>query len=128
MPYTGIIIEESLRDKAILKKLPVVSIQIETVTQDHQTPWLKQWTLHKVEILEVDADNIANLLAKKLEKKHEWYADFKNESLHYIIFRNKVFKINRKNKEEYDKAQKYGISLGIPDYQVNFTQDLLTQI
>jgi hypothetical protein len=38
----------------------------------------------------------------------------------FIIFKNKVFKIDRTSKEEYDKAKEYGISLGIPSYQVDF--------
>jgi len=56
-----------------------------------------------------------------LDSKHNWYADFKNETTHYIIFRNRVFKIDRTKKEQYDEATRYGISLGIPDYQVDFS-------
>jgi hypothetical protein len=50
--------------------------------------------------------------------------DFKNKDFHYIIFRDRVFKVNRKSKEEYDKAVKFGISLGIPDYQMDLSPDI----
>ncbi len=34
------------------------------------------------------------------------------------MFRNKVFYIDRKSKEQYDEAERYGISLGIPEHQL----------
>ena len=121
MNYTGVIIEESLDDISVLQEVKILDTRIEEVTEQHQTPWLKRWTLHDVEIEEAQAESIAKKLSKDLESEHEWYADFKNDKTHYIIFRNKIFKVNRQNPEEYNEVTKYGISLGIPDYQVNFT-------
>ena len=86
---------------------------------------MKQWTLHTVEISENQADEIAEELNKSLDPSHgDWYADFKNDSYHYIIFRNKVFKVDRSKPEQYKKVIKYGLSLGIPDYQLDFTPDI----
>ena len=119
--FKGTIIEESLENKNILKTLKITETKVEKVTEDHKTPWIKQWTLHNIEIPEQEAENIALQLSKALDTQHNWYADFKNEQFHYIIYRNKVFKIDRTKKEEYNKATKYGISLGIPDYQVDFS-------
>lgn len=121
--YKGTIIEESLEDKSVLNQIKIISTKIEDVTDKHKTPWIKQWTLHKVEILENEAEEIATLISKSLDHSHQgnWYADFKNESHHYIIFRDKVFFINdRRDKEQYDIAREYGISVGIPEYQVGF--------
>jgi len=122
MDFKGVIIEESLDDKSILrdKNIKIVSTEIEKVIEKHKTPWIKQWTLHNVEIDEKNVEEIAEKIAKALDKEHEWYADIKNNEYHYIIFRNKVFKIDIYNKEQYDKAKEYGISLGIPKYQVDF--------
>jgi len=47
------------------------------------------------EIPETKADEIALELSQSLESEHEWYADFKNKECHYIIFREKVFKVKR---------------------------------
>jgi hypothetical protein len=124
MNYKGVIIEESLDKKDILKHIKIISTKVEQVTDKHKTPWLTQWTLHTVEILEHEAETMALEISKSLESKHEWYADFKNESTHFIIFRNKVFKIDRTSKEQYDKAKEYGISLGIPSYQVDFHPEI----
>ena len=119
--YTGVIIEESLENKDVLQQVKTTNTKIEEVIEKHQTPWIKQWTLDTVEIPENQADKIANQLSKVLDSKHNWYADFKNDDFHYIIYRDKVFKVDRSKREEYDEATKYGISIGIPDYQVDFS-------
>ena len=74
--YKGTIIEESLENKDALKRIDILSTKIEKVIEEHQTTWLKQWTLHKVEILENQADFIAQELSQSLDSKHDWYADF----------------------------------------------------
>jgi hypothetical protein len=122
--YRGVIIEESLENKEILKKVQILETKVENVTEKHKTSWLKQWTLHIVIIPEEKAKNVANEISKSLDKKHNWYADYRNKTHHYIIFRNKVFYVNRNNIEEYNKAKEYGISLGIPEYQVDFHPDI----
>lgn len=122
--YFGVIIEESLEDKSILKNIKIIKTDVEEVTPKHETPWIRKWTLHTVEIPENKAQVFAENISKALDKEHNWYADFKNKEFHYIIFRKKVFKIDVESKEEYDKAKEYGISLGIPEYQVDFHPEI----
>jgi len=122
--FNGVIIEESLEKKGVLKMVKIIKTKVEQVTEEHKTPWIKQWTLHTVEILETQADKIAKKLSKALDSEHSWYADFKNNKYHYIVFRNKVFKIDRTNNKQYEEARQYGISLGIPEYQVDFHLDI----
>lgn len=124
MNYKGVIIEESLQDVEILKQIKIVSTEVETVKESHKTPWLKQWTLNTVEIDEDKAQNVAEKISTALDSKHDWYADFKNEKYHFITFKDKVFKVNRKKPEEYEKVKQYGISLGIPDYQLDFSPNV----
>lgn len=120
--YQGVIIEESLENKEILKKIKIISTKVESITDEHKTPWLSQWTLHTVEIPNNEVKEIAEEISKSLDHDHSgsWYADFKNDTHHYIIFRCKIFYIDRKSKKQYDEAKRYGISLGIPEYQVDF--------
>jgi hypothetical protein len=125
MTYKGVIIEESLENKDVLKDVAILSTKVEEVTEEHHTPHLKQWTLHTVEIPEDRGEEAAEKLSKVLEISHgHWYADFKNEKFHYIIFRNKVFKVDRSKPEEYKKVTEYGLSLGIPDYQLDFSPEI----
>lgn len=102
----------------------MVKTKIETVTKKHQTPWVKQWTLHTVEIQEDQANKIAKELSRSLDTKNYWYADFKNNKFHYIIFRNKKFEVDRSKPEQYKTVVKYGLTLGIPDYQLDFLPDI----
>lgn len=120
--FQGVIIEESLVNKDVLKKVKIISTKVEKVVEEHKTPWLSQWTLHTIEIPENEAQTIAEEISKWLDSSHNssWYADFKNDTYHYIIFRDKIFYVDRKNKKQYDEAKRYGISLGIPEYQVDF--------
>ena len=122
MNFTGVIIEESLTDKSVLDGVRIVSTTIEPVTEEHKTPWVKQWTIHDVEIPAVKTVEVAGKISKALDRKHNWYADFKTDKEHFIIYHERVFHItNRSEKAQYDEATKYGISIGIPDYQVDFS-------
>lgn len=119
--FNGVIIEESLENKDVLKKVKILKTDVEQVTEEYKTPWIRKWTLHTVEILENQADNIAEEISKALDSEHDWYADFKSDDFHYIIFRNKVFKVECSKPEQYQDVTKYGVSLGIPDYQLDFS-------
>lgn len=124
MNYKGVIIEESLGGKLVLEKVKIVETKVELVTQEHKTPWLKQWTLHTVEIPEEKSDEIGKEISKSFDPEHlVWYADFKNEKFHFIIYPNKVFKVDLENSVLYKDAREYGISIGIPEYQVDFAPD-----
>ena len=124
MDFKGVIIEESLENKDVLKEVKILETKIEPVTDEHKTPWLKQWTLHTVEIPEDKTQEIAEKISRALDSEHAWYADFKNDIHHYIIFRNKIFFIDKQSREQYDEARNYGISLGIPEYQIDFHPEI----
>lgn len=124
MNYTGVIIEESLEDKTVLDDIKIVETEVEAVTEKHKTPWINQWTLHTVEIPESLADSVAEKISQSLDREHSWYSDYKNHDFHYIIFRDKFFKVDRSKKQQYGDVTKYGISLGIPDYQVDFSSNI----
>jgi hypothetical protein len=121
--YRGTIIEESLTDTSILKGVKILSTSVEPVTPEHSTPHVKQWTMHTIEIPESEAAQFAEDLAKVLHDGF-WYADFVNDTHHYIVFRKKIFFIERTNQKEYEWAQKYGISIGIPERQLDFMATL----
>jgi hypothetical protein len=126
MPYRGVVIEESLEDMSILEKLKILQTEIDKVTNYHKTPWLTRWTKHTVEVPEEEAQEVAHRLSKAIVHAHKgsWYADFKNEQFHYVIFRDRVFKVDRQNKEQYDEVNKYGEALGIPSYQLDFSPQI----
>ncbi|HUC90143.1 MAG TPA: hypothetical protein VMR45_05050, partial [Patescibacteria group bacterium] len=64
--YQGVIIEESLSDKSVLGDIKILSTKVEEVTPRHKTPWLKQWTLHTVEVPVSEAEAVAQKLSHSL--------------------------------------------------------------
>lgn len=124
MNFKGFIIEESLEDASVLDDVKILSTEVELVTDEHKTPWVKQWTLHTIEVPSEKAAEIAEKISRALDREHNWYADYKTDTEHYIIYRDKVFHISdRSDKEQYAAATAYGISIGIPAYQVDFAPD-----
>ena len=120
--YWGVIIEESLADKGILRRVHIQSTDIEPVTEHHSTPWLSRWTLHSVIVPVDSAAQVAQEISASFDADHagSWYADFKNETQHYVVFPGRVFAIDRNSQTQYDAARDHGISIGIPPHQVDF--------
>ena len=121
MNYKGVIIAESLQDLSVLNEVKILKTEVEPITPKHKTPWVKQWTLHTIEIPEEKAQAVAEKISKSFDSEHpHWYADYKNDTYHFIIFAGKVFQVRLADPILYKEATKYGISIGIPPYQVDF--------
>ena len=123
MDYKGIIIEESLKYKEPLALVTITDTKVEQVTEAHKTPWLKTWTLHTVTVPEDDAEKLAELLSHSLDGD-SWYVDYRNRTTHYVVFPGKVFRADRSKPEQYEAIKKYGVGLGIPDYQLTFSAEI----
>ena len=92
MDFKGVIIEESLRDKSVLKEIKIVKTIVEKTTEKHRTPWLNQWTCLTVEIPEEKIDEICAKLQKSFDLEHEWYIDLKNNKYEITIFHELIDK------------------------------------
>lgn len=126
MNYKGVIIEESLTDTSIIEELEIVQTEVEKVTERHGTTWLDKWTMQTVLIPEGKIDEYAKRLSNLIDVSHcsDWYCDFRNEKYHYVIFSNKVFKLDKSNKNDYDEMRKYAVALGLPEAQLPSFNDL----
>jgi hypothetical protein len=120
--YEGIVIEESLEDTSALLLVEVIDTRVEPITPEHQTPWISQLTLHTIRISEASARSTAEAISKALDAAHpaSWYADFKSDTHHYVIYRNRIFHIDRRSREQYAEAVEYGIANGLPEHQADF--------
>ena len=125
MNYKGIIIEESLQNTDVLKSVKILNTIISPVTERHQTPWVKQWTMHTVEVDEKIAESLAQQISETMDPEHSWFADYNNGVIHYIIFYKKVFKVDMIKEKEYAQAKDYGLSINIPDHQLIFVKRLI---
>jgi hypothetical protein len=92
MDYKGVIIEESLKDKSVLKEIKILRTISEKVTKIHRTPWLSQWTIHNVLVSEEKIDLISEKIQKSLDDSHEWYVELKNKRNEIMIFHDNIIK------------------------------------
>ena len=118
MKYTGCIISESLNNKDIINEFTILEKKVDEVTERHGTPDLKVWTMYIVETDEDKVEDMAKRLSQEIINNGKWYTDLKCYDYHYIIFSNKVFKVDRSYPEQYEETKKYGMSLGIPEHQL----------
>jgi hypothetical protein len=122
LTYTGTVIEEGLEDRECLRLVRIVSTRVEAAGNHHATPWLSQWTLHRFALDDGAAEKIALAFQKAIDSDHpdSWYIDFYNHEWHYIIFKDRIFRVERENLAEYQAVRRYGLELGIPDGQLDF--------
>lgn len=118
--YTGLIIEESLEDKAILKEVKVEKTEVADEegdpTQNHGYP---VWTLKYINLRRSQVEDFVAKLCKAL-KKGPWYADLKGREEKWIVFRDRFFKLKNGDIKSREEARKYGLEIGIPENQLTF--------
>jgi len=125
LTYRGTVIEESLNDLSALDDLKIIKTDIEPATFEHQASNIKKWTLHRVEIPLEIVDRVAKKISDSISTENgPWYADFKTGARHYIIFSGRIFIIDRSDRKQYENARQYGVKLGIPEHQLDFSQDI----
>lgn len=101
--YSGCIIEESIKDKSILDEFTIV----ETKDEDG--------IMYIVEIDECKINEIVPKLQSAMVDEPIWYIDLKNYDYHYIIFNDKIFKVDRDYPEQYEQTKEYGLKRGISE-------------
>ncbi|MBL7074867.1 hypothetical protein ISS37_06480 [candidate division KSB1 bacterium] len=115
--FSGLLLKESLKEASVLDVIRVTKIEKWDVdnTADFQP---KTWTAIFFEGDESQVDNTAEKLSQSL--KPRWYANISTVNNEYVIFPNKVFKYTKGDKQKITEAVKYGLSLGIPDHQLDW--------
>ena len=112
MPYTGTLIEESLRDWDILNRIDITAVKICTNPNVPSTLW------HIYTVI-VDRDMVFEISA--LLKPRGYYAHFGNEDEGFVVFPEKVFTIDPNRPETWQDAINYGLGFGIPEAQLDFS-------
>lgn len=112
--FRGRIIEESLDDNRLLNKFEIVKCEI---TENENA----QERRHIYDVINVHNELIA-LVSKNL-KSEKYYADFSNQNDLIVVFKNKIFRVNKQDEDFATKIQEiidYGLSLNIPKEQLDF--------
>ncbi len=110
--YRGMIIEESLIDWRLVNELKIESVRICKNPNDPESLW------HLYTILATDSDikNISEQL-----KPTGYYTHFGSKSEGIVVFPHKIFRMNPKDQATWQEAINYGVKIGIPVTQMDFT-------
>lgn len=105
-PFKGTLIENSLLNKEILKKLNI-----------EKTYQSGEWTLHRVRVSEKQMKELSEELADG-----PWYVHFWEQGKDEVrvVFKGRVFTIQYSDRSTWSEAVAYGLSLGIPKEQLDF--------
>jgi len=103
----GTIIENSLIDKSILNNLQITKTWTE-----------EDWILHDVIINESQIKDIQKAL-----DNGPWYIHFWEGNNIVVIYKDKIFHINKLDKNTWKEAIEHGKTLSIPEEQLDFLTD-----
>lgn len=107
--YKGLVVENSLADAKVLRK-----VKVDTTYQ------LGDWTLHEIRTTEDELPRFQSYL-----NGGPWYIHFWEEGGDEVrvLFKERMFAIRYSDKSTWRDAVKYGQSIGIPLNQLDFSID-----
>ena len=113
MVWKGVIIEESLDDKFLLKLVKIVETRKETLESEEEKGFLH---FHNIEV----SDDKEKEFVKKAKSciKQGWYLHICKDKKMVIVFKGKSFDVAKGQKDKFAKAKKYGVSIGILEEQL----------
>lgn len=119
--YDGVLITQSLRPGTESGVRLVVN-KISTFDKTDAAPdQPSRWTLLHFEVDDADVDALAAWCGDSLiAEPSVWYADFKNDSEHLVIFPGKIFRYRIGDHAGRDQAVEYGRALGVPEPQLDW--------
>ncbi|WP_042428146.1 hypothetical protein [Streptacidiphilus anmyonensis] len=123
---TGVLIAESLRPGADLR-VPMTVTRIWRVTVADPAPGQPAtWTLVDFTAEDQAADQLAQALADALSPTGGWYCNYTAtgdgpDVLVYVVFPGQVRRYRRGDAEGRRRAVDYGLTLGIPAAQLDWT-------
>jgi hypothetical protein len=103
--YKGIVIEESLRDNKIINRLNIEKVEISRELR---------WHMYTVRISKREIDGLKKTIRPK------WYMHFWKGKKIIAIFKDKKFEFNVDDERRRRTVIGYGMSLGIPEEQLDF--------
>lgn len=111
--WLGVLIEESLEDPTVLKKINIVGTERTLLEGEGQGQELQ---FHKIEVSESDVEDIC------LEVSHvirpTWYFHVVSGSKMLVVFRDEILRAEKSDPESIEQIIKYGTTHGIRPEQI----------
>ena len=111
--WKGVIIEESLEDKSLLKLVTIVQTRLATLEHEEEKG---SFFMHHVTVEDDAIDRVVDKAKRAIKKG--WYMHFCRSNMMVVIFKNRVFKHMKGNDHSLYDLIKYGKSIGINEAQL----------
>lgn len=111
--WRGVLIEESLEDLVVLKKIFIVGTErmlLEDETQGQQLQF------HKIEVSESDVEDISLEVSRVI--RPNWYFHLVGGSKMIVVFRDEILRAEKLNPSSIERIIDYGIAHGVPPEQI----------
>ncbi len=104
--YKGVLVENSLLDKEILKHVKIIRSRDEG-----------DWKLHDIRLSKKQISDIQKSIAEKGWYFHLWEP---GKDVVTVVFKDRLFEIKHSDKATWKDAIAYGVAQGIPESQLDF--------
>ena len=111
--WLGVLIEESLEDPAVLKKVSIVSTECTHLEDETQG---QQLQFNKIEVSESDVEDICLEVSRVI--RPTWYFHIVSGSKMFVVFRDEIMKAEKSDPESIERIIKYGTTHGILPEQI----------
>lgn len=111
--WLGVLIEESLEDPTVLKRISIVGterILLEGETQGQQLQF------HKIEVSDSDVEAICLEVSRVI--RPTWYFHLVSGSKMLVVFRDEIMRAEKSDPESIERIIKYGTTHGILPEQI----------
>lgn len=111
--WLGVLIEESLEDPAVLKKVSIVSTECTLLEGEAQG---QQLQFHKIEVSESDVEDICFEVSRAI--RPTWYFHIVSGSKMIVVFRDEILRAEKSDPESIERIIKYGTAHGVLPEQI----------
>ena len=111
--FKGLLETESLKNPLLVNTLALKDMKIEYHADSIDS---KYWHVCKIEVPKWQIETLANQLSQ--EMKQGWYAIFWNNNEIITVFREKIFRMPRRDyykSAEYKNMKEYGLANGVQE-------------
>ena len=116
--YEGLLIKESIDNEDILDSINVNKVDLWKTENS-----IRYWTAITFTSNVVDLpERFSKVMIHGDSKGGNWFVDFKRNNVKYIVFRGLILKYTIGNPEEKNDVIEQCRNMGIPDYQMNWSE------
>lgn len=121
--YTGALITQSLKPGTELTGVRLVVDRLVTFDKSDAAPdQPTRWTMIFFTVDDADAERLAAWCADSLlSEPGVWYADFRNEAEHFVVYPSKIFRYPIGDRDGRQQAVDHGRRLGVPESQLDWS-------